>query len=137
MLYDNWLDIPCVIILHSFCFKPRMVSDKNTQKNIFTIIFLGLFHKGITAEGENSYYLPKVLVLGQKLILGKPSNYAKLVRWFPLQHQPLCAYLKIHATRFAIFMINICIYNHLLKKFVNRKHKGVEDLVCGNVGETN
>jgi len=108
-----------------FCFKPGTVSDKNTRRNIFTIIFLFSFHKDITSKGESSCCLPKVLVLGQKLILGKPSNYAKLVRWFPLQHQPLCAYLKIHATRFAIFMINICIYNHLLKKFVNRKHKGV------------
>ena len=74
MLHDNWLDIPCFVILHSFCFKPGMVSDKNTQRNIFTIIFLGLFHKGITAKGENSYYLLKVLVLGQELVLGKPSN---------------------------------------------------------------
>ena len=39
-MHDNWLDIPCVVILHSFCFKPGMVSDKNTRRNIFTIIFL-------------------------------------------------------------------------------------------------
>ena len=64
MLHDNWLDIPCVIILHYFCFKPGMVSDKNTRRNIFTTIFLCLFHEGITAEGENSYYIPKVLALG-------------------------------------------------------------------------
>ena len=70
---------------------------KNTRRNIFTIIFLFSFHKGIIAKGESSCCLPKVLVLGQKLILGKPSNCAKLVRWFPLQHQPLCTYLKIHA----------------------------------------
>ena len=43
-------------------------------------------------------YLPEVLVLGQKLVLGKPSNcVSKLVKWLPLQHQPLSAYLKIHA----------------------------------------
>jgi hypothetical protein len=52
MLHDNWLDIPCVVILHSFCFKPGMVSDKNTQRNIFKIIFLFSFHKGISAKGE-------------------------------------------------------------------------------------
>ena len=74
MLHDNWFDIPCVVILHSFCFKPRMVSDKNTRRNIFTIIFLCSLHKGIIAKDGNSYYLPKVLVLGQKLVLGKPSN---------------------------------------------------------------
>ena len=37
-------------------------------------MLLCLFQKGITAEGENSYYLLKVLALGQKLVLGKPSN---------------------------------------------------------------
>ena len=58
MLHDDWLDIPCVIILHSFCFKPRMVSGKNTRRNIFIIIFLFSFHKGITAKGENLYCLP-------------------------------------------------------------------------------
>ena len=74
MLHDDWLDIPWVIIVHSFCFKPEMVSDRNTRKNIFATMFLCLFHKGITAVGENSYYLPKVFVLGQKLVLGKSSN---------------------------------------------------------------
>ena len=64
MLLDDWLDIPCVIILHSFCFKPRMVSDKNIRMNIFIIIFLCSFHKGITTKGESSCYHPKVLVLG-------------------------------------------------------------------------
>ena len=39
-------------------------------------------------------------------------------------------------TRFGTFMINICIYNHPFKVFMNRKEEGVEDLVCGNVGET-
>ena len=91
MLHDDWMDIPYVVIPRSFCFKPEMVSDKNTQRNMFTIIFLYLFHKDIIAKGENSCYLPKVLVLGQKLVLGKPSNcVSKLVKWFPLQHQPLC-----------------------------------------------
>ena len=80
-----WMDvIQCCMMIgwtylesssHSFfAIKPGMVSDQNTQRNIFIIIFLFLFHKGITVEGENSYYLLKVLALGQKLILGKPSN---------------------------------------------------------------
>ena len=50
MLHDDWLDIPCIVILRSFCFKPRMVSDKNTQRKIFTNIFLCSFHKGIRAK---------------------------------------------------------------------------------------
>ena len=41
-------------------------------------MFLCLFHKGNIAEGENSYNLPKVLVLGQKLVLGKPSNHSQV-----------------------------------------------------------
>ena len=64
VLHDKWLDIPWVIILHSFCFKPRMVSDKNTWRNIFTIMFLWSLHKGIIAKSESSCYLPKVLALG-------------------------------------------------------------------------
>jgi hypothetical protein len=75
-----------------------MVSDRNTWRNILTTIFLCLLHKGIIAKGESSCYLLKVLALGQKLILRKPSNCAsKLVKWFLLQHQSFCAYLKIHA----------------------------------------
>ena len=35
MLHDDWLDIPWVIIVRPFCFKPRMVSDNNTRRNIF------------------------------------------------------------------------------------------------------
>jgi hypothetical protein len=34
-------------------------------------------------------------------------------------------------------MINICIYNHPFKIFMNREKEGVEDIVYGNVGETN
>ena len=113
MLHDNWLDIPCVIILHSFRFKPKMVSDKNTRRNIFTTIFLCLFHKGIIAEGENSYYLPKVLILGQELVLGKPSNYTQVGE---VVSPPTSTFVYLSSRfmpmRFAIFMINICIYNH-------------------------
>jgi hypothetical protein len=54
----------------------------------------------------------------------------------PLQHQPLGAYPKIHTMKSAIFMINICIYNHPFKVFRNRKYEGVEDLMCGS-RETN
>ena len=138
MLHDDWLDIPGVVIHHSFCFKPRMVSDKNTRRNIFIIIFLFSFHKDITAKGESSYYLPKVLALGQKLVLGKPSNCAS--NWcsgFPSNTNLRVPVSRFMPTRFAIFMINICIYNHPFKVFMNRKHEGVEDLMCGNVGETN
>ena len=138
MLHDKWLDIPWVIILHSFCFKPGMVSDNNTRRNIFIIMFLCSFHKGITTEGENSYYLPKVLVLGQKLVLGKPSNC--VLNWwsgFP-SNTNLCVPISIFMSmRFVIFVINICIYNHPFKVFMNMECEGAEDLVCGNVGETN
>ena len=97
-------------------------------EEIFSQLFLCSFHKGITVEGENSYYLPKVLVLGQKLILGKSLNRAKLVRWFPLQHQPLCTYLKIHANE---------IYNiydkhmHLQPPFQSLYEQKVWGVECG------
>ena len=121
-----------------FFFKSRMVNDKNTWRNIFTIIFLFSFHKGIIAKGESSCYLLKVLVLGQKLILGKPSNCAS--SWwsgFPSNTNLRVPISRFMPTRFVIFVINICIYNHPLNDFMNRKHEGVEDLVCGNVRETN
>jgi hypothetical protein len=50
ILHDNWLDIPCVVILHSFYFKPRMVSDKNTQRNIFIIYISMLTSQGHCSE---------------------------------------------------------------------------------------
>jgi hypothetical protein len=87
MLQDDWLDIPCVVILRSFCFKPTMVSDKNIQRNILPIIFLCSFHKGITTKDENSCYLLEVLVLGQKACPWETFKLLfKLVKWFPLQH---------------------------------------------------
>ena len=102
----------------------------------FTIMFLCSFHKGITAEGENSYYLPKVLILGQKLVLGKPLNCA--LSWrsgFPSNTNLWVPISRFMPMRFVIFMINICIYDNPFKVFMNRKYEGVEDLVCGNVGK--
>ena len=133
MLHNGWLDIPSVVIIHSFCFKPRMVSDKNIQRNIFIIIFLGLFHKGITTDGENSYYLPNVLVLGQELILGKPSNYTQVGEVIsPLTSTFVYLSSRFMPTRFGIFMIYKHMYNHPFKIFINWKYEGVEDLMCGN-----
>jgi len=43
---------------------------------------------------------------------------------------------RFTTTRSTIFMINICVYNHPLKKFRNSEHEGVEDLMWGNVRET-
>ena len=111
---------------------------KNTRWNIFTIIFLFSFHKGITAKGESSCCLPKVLILGQKLVHGKPSNCVS--NWwsgFPSNTNLRLPISRFMPMRFAIFMINICVYNLPFKVFMNRKYKGVEDLMCGNVGETN
>ena len=138
MLHDNGLDIPCVVILHSFYFRPRMLSGKNSQRNIFTIIFLCSFHKGIIAKDENSCCLPKVLVLGQKFILGKPSNCVS--SWwsgFPSNTNLWVPISRFMLTRFAICMINIWIYNHPFKVFMNREYEQVENPLCGNVGETN
>ena len=104
MLHDNWLDIPCVVILHSFCFKPGMVSGKNTRRNIFTIILLCSFHKGIIAKGVSSCYLPKVLVLGQKPVLGKPSNC--VLSWW--SGFPSNTNLCVPNSRFMPTHCNIC-----------------------------
>ena len=73
-----------------------------------------------------------MLVLDTKLVLGKPSIYVGEV----VSPQTL-TYIKINTTRFAKFIIDICIDNRSFKVFINRKEVGVGDLECGDVGETN
>ena len=101
-------------------------------------MFACSLHKGIIAKHEISYYLPKVLVLGQGLVLGKPSNCTQVGE---VVSPPISTFVYLSSRfmpmRFAIFMINICIYNHPFKVFMNKENEGVEDLMCGNVGETN
>ena len=107
-------------------------------KGIFSqIYFYAHFTMVSQQKGESSWYLPKVLVLGQKLVLGKPSNCVS--NWwsgFPSNTNLWVPISRFMPTRFVIFVINIYIYNHSFNNFMNRKHEGVEDLVCGNVGET-
>jgi hypothetical protein len=71
------------------------------------------------------------------LSLSLGNHQIMLVKWFPLQHQPKRAYIKIDSTISAIFIIDICIDNRPFKVFINRKEEGVGDLECGDVGETN
>ena len=98
MLHDDWLDIPSVVILHYFCFKPKMVSDKNTRRNIFTIMFLCSLLKGITTKSESSCSLPESACFRTEASPWETfESRFRLVRWFSLQYQPLGAYLKIHA----------------------------------------
>ena len=122
MLHDDWLDIPCVIILYSFCFKPGMVSEK-IPKGIFSqLYFYSHFTRALQQKVKSLCCFLKVLVLGQKLILGKPSNRAKLVRWFPFQHQPLCTYLKIHANEICNIFYK---HMHLQPPFQSLYEEGV------------
>ena len=74
-----------------------MVSDNNTRRNIFHNYFLCLFHKGITTEGENSLSSESACFRTEARPWETFELCFKLVKWFPLQHQPLGAYLKIHA----------------------------------------
>ena len=100
------------------------------------LYFYAHFTRALREKIKSSCYLPKVLVLGQKLILGKPSNCVS--NWwsgFPSNTNLRLPISRFMPTRFAIFMINVCIYSHPFKVFMNRKYEGVEDLVCGNVGK--
>ena len=92
-------------------------------------MFACSLHKGIIAKGESSCYLPKVLALGQKLVLGKPSNCTQVGE---VVYPPTSTfvYLSQDSHNEICNMINTCIYNHPFKVFMNRKHEGVEDLVC-------
>ena len=73
----------------------------------------------------------------RKLSLSLGNHQIMLVKWFPLQHQPKRAYIKIILMISAIFIIDICIDNHPFIVFINRKEEGVGDLKCGKVGVTN
>jgi hypothetical protein len=48
MLHDDWLDIPCIVILRHFCSKPRMVSDikypKECSYNYISMLILRGYH---------------------------------------------------------------------------------------------
>ena len=85
VLHDDWLDIPWVIILNSFSFKPGMVSDKNTRRNIFTIIFLCSFHKGITTKRWKHMLSPESACFRTEADPWEIFELCfRLVKWFPL-----------------------------------------------------
>ena len=91
------------------------------------LYFYAQFTWALQKRSKSSCYLPKVLVLGHKLVLGKPSNYVS--NWWSgfLSNSNLrLPILRFMPTRFAIFMINICIYNHPFKNFRNKKYKGLK-----------
>ena len=62
-------------------------------------MFLCSFHKGITAEGENSLSSKSACFRTEACPWETLELCFILVKWFPLQHQPLGAYLKIHANK--------------------------------------
>ena len=49
----------CIVILRSFCSRPKMVSDKNTRRNILTIIALCSLHRGIIEKDKLLCYFPQ------------------------------------------------------------------------------
>ena len=109
---------------------------KNARRNIFIIMFICSLHKGITAKSESSCYLLKVLVLGQKLVLGKPSNCTQIGEVvFPPTSTFVYLSQDSHNEICNIYDKQ-CIYNHPFKVFMNKENEGVEDLIYGNVGET-
>jgi hypothetical protein len=70
ILHNNWLDIPGVVIIHPFCSKPGMVSEKIPEGIFLQLYFYTHFKKGKRRKTS--------LALGQKLVLGKPSNYVQV-----------------------------------------------------------
>jgi hypothetical protein len=74
MLHDDWLDIPCIVILHPFAPSLERLVTKIPEGIFLQLYFYAHFTRA--KKSESSCYLSKVLALGHKLILGKPSNYA-------------------------------------------------------------
>ena len=86
-------------------------------------------------KSKSSCYLPKVLVLGQKLVLGKPSNHSQVGEVVPPPTPTFgCLSQDSYNEIYNIYDKHMQ-YNHPFKVFINREYKGVEDLVCGHVGE--
>jgi len=58
VLHDDWLDIPCTCLsfIWSSCSNPRKVSDKNTRRNIFTIIIICSIHQVMLQIIKSSCY---------------------------------------------------------------------------------
>ena len=112
-----WMDVIkcCMIIGWTYLASSSFILFASNLKWLVTKILEGIFsqfislcslHKGIVAKDENLCYLSKVLVLVQKLVLGKPLNCA-LSWWsgFP-SNTNLCVHIsRFMPMRFAIFMI--------------------------------
>ena len=47
MLHDDWLDIPCVTILHSFCFKPGWLVTKILEGIFSQLYFYAHFTRAL------------------------------------------------------------------------------------------
>ena len=100
------------LVLSSFVLffsKPEMVRDKNTQRNIFTIISLCSLHRGIMAKDKHLCYFPqsacfrtKSSSLGKLQIVIQDGEVVSLTLLIS----------RFKPTRYAIFIINICINNH-------------------------
>ena len=83
-MHDNGLDIPFIVILHSFYFRPRMVSGKNTRRNIFTIILLCLFSQGYYNKRWKLMLSPESACFETKAHPWETFELCfKLVEWFP------------------------------------------------------
>ena len=115
---DKWLNIPCVIILRSFCFKPRMVSDKNTRRNIFTIISM-LNSQGHYSKRCQLMLSPESACFGTNAHPWEPSNCA-LSWWSGI---PSNTNLCVPISRFMPTHNEICniydIQTHLQPPFLN------------------
>ena len=126
MLYDDWLDIPCVC--HSSDLVAPILERLNTRRKFFTIILICSIHKVMLQIIKSSCY-DLISAYFRTLSLSLGNHQFMSAKWFPLQRWPI--------SNQCLFIIDICIDNCPFKAFINRKEEGVGDLECGDVGETN
>jgi hypothetical protein len=69
MLHDDWLDIPCIVILRPFAPSLEWLVTKIPEGIFLQLYFYAHF---IRAKCESSCYLSIVLALEHKLVLRKP-----------------------------------------------------------------
>ena len=69
-------------------------------EGIFSQLYFYAHFTNASQQKVKAYVISRKCLFWDKLVLGKPSNFIfSLMKWFPLQHQPLGAYLKFPANK--------------------------------------
>ena len=105
-----WMDVIqcCMMIGWTYHESSSFILFASNQESLVTKIPKGIFSqlcfyahftRALQQKLKAHVISRKCLLQDKSLSLGNLLIALKLVKWFPLQHQPLCTYLKIHANK--------------------------------------